>query len=131
MGSGLFAGRRMMWLPLDFPVQAPASSCCAGMQTALDFFCDQHDDVFACPDSLIVHHAPFNEWGLIVHDGGPSYVLIGHCPWCGHALGPSRRDAWFDTLEAMGITEPDASNVPPQFLTAAWHAKPPTAPKET
>ena len=133
MSSRLFTGRRVMWLPLDLPWRplAAGNGCCAEMDAALDHGCREHDDPFACPDALVIHHAPFGEWGLIVHDGGPSYVLISHCPWCGADLGASRRDEWFDTLEAMGIDAPNAGNVPPEFLTADWRrrAKPP-APKE-
>jgi len=94
------------------------------MTAALDFSCDQHADPFECPDALVVHHEAFGEYGIVVHDGGPSYVLIRHCPWCGEDLGPSWRDQWFDALEALGITSPRTSNLPPEFLTSAWRRSP-------
>jgi len=53
--------------------------------------CDQHPDRFDCPDALI-HFWPAGkrwifEYGLIIHDGGRSKILIQYCPWCGKRLG--------------------------------------------
>ena len=133
MNPRLFAGRRVMWLPLDLAYrQAVGSShCCAAMDSAVEFTCDQHADPFECPDALIVHHEAFGEYGIAVHDGGPSYVLIAFCPWCGASLGESQRDRWFETLETLGISDPDTANVPPEYLTAAWRHARPLAAKET
>jgi hypothetical protein len=48
--------------------------------------CDQHPDRFDCPDCLI-HYSPRTRmYGLIVHDGGSSFVVIRFCPWCGNRL---------------------------------------------
>ncbi len=65
----------------------PSSLCCESMQAALEMDCEDHDDPFECPDSLIAYNKAFNQFGLIVHDGGTSVILIRHCPWCGAALG--------------------------------------------
>ncbi|GJL92224.1 MAG: hypothetical protein DHS20C04_18830 [Hyphococcus sp.] len=51
--------------------------------------CDTHDDPFECPDSLIAYNEGLNRFGLIVHDGGSSVIMIRHCPWCGERLGIS------------------------------------------
>lgn len=64
----------------------PDKLCCESMQAALQMNCNTHDDPFECPDSLIAYNAGLNQFGLIVHDGGTSVVLIRHCPWCGKAL---------------------------------------------
>lgn len=56
------------------------------MQAALQMDCDTHDDPFECPDSLIAYNEALNQFGLIVHDGGTSVVLIRYCPWCGSSL---------------------------------------------
>jgi hypothetical protein len=56
------------------------------MQAALQIDCKTHDDPFERPDSLIAFNAGFNQFGLIVHDGGTSVVLIRYCPWCGSSL---------------------------------------------
>ena len=65
--------------------------CCERMEEGLRFDCSQHADVFECPDSLVYHSPRSNEYGLIVHDGGTSYIVIGHCPWCGSKLPESNR----------------------------------------
>jgi hypothetical protein len=41
------------------------------------------------------YHPTFDEYGIIVHDGGPSFVVIAYCPWCGVGLPESKRDRWF------------------------------------
>ena len=66
--------------------------CCERMEEALRFDCSQHADVFECPDSLVYYSGGSNEYGLIVHDGGTSYIVIGYCPWCGGKLPESQRD---------------------------------------
>jgi hypothetical protein len=65
--------------------------CCGRMEEALRFDCSQHADVFECPDSLVYYSGRSNEYGLIVHDGGTSYIVIRHCPWCGATLPESKR----------------------------------------
>ena len=55
------------------------------MATQLDQRCDQHPDPFDCPDHLVYQTAG-GDFGLIVHDGGASFVQISFCPWCGSAL---------------------------------------------
>jgi hypothetical protein len=40
------------------------------MSAALAFECEQHADRFDCPDTLIVFHEVFGEYGLPVRDGG-------------------------------------------------------------
>ena len=49
-----------------------------------NFHCDEHDP-FACPDRLItsVTDEDGRGFGLIIHDGGSSYIRINYCPWCG------------------------------------------------
>lgn len=65
--------------------------CCERMEEGLSLDCSQHEDVFECPDSLVYYSDRSNEYGLIVHDGGTSYVIIGYCPWCGAKLPESQR----------------------------------------
>ena len=48
--------------------------------------CEEHSDPFECPDYLVYYSAEPAAYGLIVHDGGSSYVLIRFCPWCGARL---------------------------------------------
>jgi hypothetical protein len=111
---------RVMWMPLSTawaPPSADATFCCAGMRDALAFACDQHADPFECGDGIVVYNEVFDEFGLIVHDGGQSYVLIQHCPWCATRLPESQRDRWFDEMEAKNI---DEENPPLAYTTREW-----------
>ena len=55
-----------------------------------------------------IHYEPrFEEYGIPIPDGGQSEIVIRFCPWCGKALPPSRRNAWFDAIEAMGLEPGD------------------------
>jgi hypothetical protein len=99
------------------PPSSLAKFCCTAMEDALDFDCEQHADPFECPDSLVTYNEVFDEYGLIVHDGGASYVLIGFCPWCGNELPESQRDRWFDETEAKGFTD---ETLPAEYRTGAW-----------
>lgn len=65
--------------------QAPESSpCCEMMRSQLDWKCDQHTDPAECPDALIVHVGKTKKTlGLLIHDGGSSFIAINYCPWCG------------------------------------------------
>ncbi|MEU6239707.1 hypothetical protein [Streptomyces sp. NPDC047024] len=67
--------------------------CCEAMNRHVNVRCDQHeDDPFGCPDALVGFSAKFQEYGLIVHDGGASSITIDFCPWCGQRLPESQRD---------------------------------------
>jgi len=68
--------------------------------------CDQGEDPFECPDNVIYWSPPFDEYGLIIHDGGASYIVLEHCPWCGTKLPESKRDVWFSELQGLGLHEP-------------------------
>ena len=48
--------------------------------------CEEHDDRFACPDTLVTFSRKLNKYGLIVHDGGSGWIEIMFCPWCGTLL---------------------------------------------
>jgi hypothetical protein len=57
------------------------------MTEAVTSSCEQHPDRFDCPDALI-HYSPRSRgYGIIVHDGGSSFVTIAFCPWCSSPLG--------------------------------------------
>lgn len=81
--------------------------------------CEVHADPFACPDALVRFVPRFQEYGLVVHDGGTSHVGITYCPWCGSRLPASQRDRWFDELEARGI-DPWEDELPPEFEDDRW-----------
>jgi hypothetical protein len=81
--------------------------CCEMMTMNVDHSCQQHPDPFDCPDSLVSYSRRFDEYGLIVHDGGSSTILIEYCPWCGTELPASKRDAYFDELEKVALNKDD------------------------
>jgi hypothetical protein len=93
------------------------------MADAVSYRCGQHPDPFDCHDCLIYYEPRFDEYGIIVHDGGSSYALIDFCPFCGKKLPESKRDLWFVKLEAMGFTDPWTDDVPAQFRTDQWFRK--------
>jgi hypothetical protein len=90
------------------------------MSEAVDYRCGQHPAPFDCPDCLVYYESRFEEYGIIVHDGGSSYVLIDCCPFCGARLPESKRDLWLEKLEAMGFTDPWTADIPEQFRTDRW-----------
>jgi hypothetical protein len=100
---------------------ARVKHCCAAMVKALEFDCEQHSDPFACADSLVIYNEVMNEYGLIIHDGTESYLLIDHCPWCGTKLPESARDAWFDAVDALALG--DGIDPPMDYFTGAWRRR--------
>jgi hypothetical protein len=96
------------------------------MQSDLERVCDQHLDRFDCPDALI-HRAADGRYGLIVHDGGTSFVTILICPWCGSALHDGAVEATIDgSADSEGV-EFDLAHAlaaaSDPLLTAAAHAQ--------
>jgi hypothetical protein len=61
--------------------------CCDRMDQDLNQKGNQHKNRYDCPDALIVVNR--GEYGLIIHDGGQSYIAINFCPWCGTKLPPN------------------------------------------
>ncbi len=66
--------------------------CCLDMEEHLKFECSQHADANECPDTLVSYSQQFDEYGVIVHDGGSSSIVIKYCPWCGTTLPQSKRE---------------------------------------
>jgi hypothetical protein len=98
--------------------------CCEAMTRQVDWHCDTHADRYDCSDALISFTAKFREYGLIIHDGGTSSIIISYCPWCGARLPESQRDRWFDEMDRRGIN-PWTSDVPAEFEDDRWlHPEP-------
>ncbi|WP_405687834.1 DUF6980 family protein [Streptomyces sp. NBC_00057] len=93
--------------------------CCEAMERHVEWDCDVHSDPFACPDALVHFMPRYQEYGLLIHDGGSSYVELLFCPWCGVRLPESQRDRWFDELEERGI-DPWEGDIPDAFLSDRW-----------
>ena len=82
--------------------------------------CDDHDDPLDCPDTLIAYWPKFDEYGLVVHDGTRSVVVIEHCPWCGVKLAESKRNRWFEELADRGFDDPLNQDIPEEYRSDAW-----------
>ena len=79
-------------------------------------------DPLECPDVLIQYSPKFDEYGLVVHDGGGSSIAISFCPWCGSKLPESKRDRWFSELEALGFDEPLLDQeIPERYKGDGWY----------
>jgi len=114
------SGERLLNLT-EIPSNGPAYPCCHQMAEQANFRCSDHPNPFDCGDSLIFYSPVFDEYGLIIHDGGASYLHITHCPWCGVRLPKAKRDLWFETLEELGYDAPLDQNIPKEFTTDAWY----------
>lgn len=123
MSPRLFRARRVLWMPLGYdwrPASAGVRFCCEEMGLSVRLECDQHRDPFECADVALVYNEIFDEYGIPVRDGGASYLLISHCPWCGATLPESARDRWFDAVEAEGLDAGDEAGLPERFKSAEW-----------
>lgn len=99
-------------------------SCCERMRAEFEWSCRVGHSREECPDALIKYIPKYNEYGLIIHDGGTSMVRISFCPWCGTKLPDSQRDRWFERLEKLGI-DPATDEVPTEYLSEAWYSAEP------
>ncbi|WP_299724271.1 hypothetical protein [uncultured Tateyamaria sp.] len=90
------------------------------MQSDLTGTCTEHSRP-ECPDFFFDYNAVFDEFALMYPDG-ISVVLISFCPFCGTKLPPSKRDDWFDELEALGFDEPllASEELPEKYKSGAW-----------
>ena len=60
--------------------------CCKQMEYFSKLHCEDHRDIWDCPDCLVYLNNKTESYGLIIHDGGQSYITIKYCPWCGKPL---------------------------------------------
>ncbi len=94
--------------------------CCNNMS----FFINQNrKDVEFDSEDLIYYEPKFDEYGIIIHDSGKSYIKIEFCPWCGKKLPVSKRDLWFEELEKLGIENPLEDEIPEDFNSDKWWRK--------
>ncbi|TLZ53869.1 MAG: hypothetical protein E6K22_06700 [Gammaproteobacteria bacterium] len=65
-------------------------ACCKAMRRQLLWSCDTHAQASQCPDALIRYFPKADVFGMLVHDGGTSFIEIRFCPWCGSELASMR-----------------------------------------
>jgi len=82
------------------------------MQRNVTARCAVHADRFSCPDSLISYNPVFDEYGIIIHDGGKSSITVNYCPWCGEKLLESKRNRWLEELEQLGFDSTFDQDIP-------------------
>lgn len=70
-----------------------------------------------------------NNWGSVRYDSrldeywidaGSARQCLCYCPWCGEKLPPSKRNEWFDAVEALGLDPWQDDGVPEEFRSDAW-----------
>ncbi len=96
--------------------------CCKDMKNHIECKCATHDNVFACCDHLLYYNNVVDEYGIIIHDGGSSYLHILYCPFCGTKLPKSKRTSYFDLLEGLKINPWD-NHIPEEFKSDEWWKK--------
>ena len=94
--------------------------CCNKMYEHIYYKCSTHPNIFDCPDNLIYYNEIFDEYGIIIHDGGQSYNSIKYCPWCGKELPISKRNLWFKVLNKLGYDNPIQDDIPAKYKTNRW-----------
>jgi len=68
-----------------------AEHYCETMRYWADFECSEHNDRFECPDSIIYFKEEPRRYGVIIHDGGSSFIQIAFCPWCSASLEKGKK----------------------------------------
>ena len=86
-----------------------AGACCEPLASQLTDSCD---------DTAIVYVPRYRRFGLRVLDGGSSYTVIKHCPFCGAAFPTSLVEQWFEELERLGIEDP--REAPAELQSESW-----------
>ncbi len=61
--------------------------CCNWMKYFSETSCSTHADRFDCADNLIHYSKSHRKFGVIIHDGGSSFMTFNFCPWCGTKVG--------------------------------------------
>ena len=97
------------------------SHCCEQMERAIVDTIGKLPGASITPDFIISYTEVYDEYGIIIHDGGSSSIGINYCPFCGTKLPESKRDLWFDTLEKIGYEDPSEQNIPDEFKSNAWY----------
>ena len=99
----------------------PSRYACVHLAYFVTRRCQEHPDLFDCPDAIVLYLPEVDEYSIPIRDGkGGSLVPILHCPWCGKATPRSRREEWLAQLEKRGITDPAHADVPEEFRSDRW-----------
>ena len=95
--------------------------CCEQMTTQVNLQSPMAESpLLGTTDKRIYWSPTFNEYGLICQRSA-EVLTIAHCPFCGVALPPSRRDEWLRMLEATGWRT-WGDPIPERMLSQEWYA---------
>ena len=94
---------------------------CVHIANQLTWLFEKHTDPKDCPDVLITQNKHFDEYEIANRHGDSSVTTIQYCPWCGVKLPESKRDRWFEELEAKGFDDPANQDIPDDYKTGAWY----------
>lgn len=98
--------------------------CCNQFYEILKIEPSEGDTPFESGNVVLYHADNVDEYGIIIHDGGESYIVLRFCPWCGSSLPTSKRSLWFEALEKLGFDEPLLNpDIPEEFRTSAWRTE--------
>lgn len=97
--------------------------CCERMNQELTKRCTIHTNKYDCPDNLVEYNEIFDEYSIIIHDGGNSSIEIYYCPWCGSKFPESMRSEWFENLYDMNIDPNDEHKIPLDYKSNKWRLK--------
>ncbi len=61
------------------------TTCCEILAYYLERECPVHGDPWECPDRLF-YRAADGEIGIVLRDGGSSFVTMLYCPFCSQKL---------------------------------------------
>jgi hypothetical protein len=107
---------------------AELTMCCEQMRAQVEHSCVDHPRRGQCPDQVVGYDERFDEYGIWLRTGedasASSWLTITFCPWCGADLPPTRRDEWFERVDALGVDPDDA---PPELTTYGWWLEPGSA----
>lgn len=92
--------------------------CCSDMGDSLQILVDGE---FTSAERPIGYDPVFDEFRTLTHDRSAPPLSL--CPWCGAAIAPSRRSAWYARITQLGLTPSD--ELPPELLTHDWWASAP------
>lgn len=95
--------------------------CCQTMTHQVNYDSEEYSNQIDFHDNLIKYNDQFDEYRIIIHNGGNSSIAINYCPWCGLKLPKSKRELWFDILQKLGFDEPFEQDIPNEFKTDEWY----------
>lgn len=78
-------------IDLSSDIKSESNHCCEMMNRQIEVACEEHISPFDCADNVIYYSQKLNEYGLIIHDGGSSFITIEFCPFCGTKLPESKK----------------------------------------